>query len=117
MSKLSLSFAVGTGLQIAMVLIGHLAPAAQQDGLFPIVGTLIGGITGWLAAPAATTGSAIGRGAAVACLAGIIGSLVSTTLGDVPVSNAAIAGAATLVAGAIGALIRQKAARSGSQSV
>jgi len=39
-------------------------------------------------------------------VAGVIGSLVSTALGDVPLSNLGIAGGSTLVMGAIGALLR-----------
>jgi hypothetical protein len=37
----------------------------------------------------------------------VLGSLVSTALGDVPLSNIAIAGVSTFVTGAIGAAIRR----------
>lgn len=104
--------AVGTGtaLQVAMVVIGHFAPSWQAKGLFPIAGTLIGGITGWLAgagsaAPASARAVSGGLSGAVA---GALGSLVSTALGDVPLGNVAIAGGATLVSGAIGALLSRR---------
>jgi hypothetical protein len=38
-------------------------------------------------------------------VAGALGSLVSTALGDVPLGNIAIAGGSTLVTGAIGAAL------------
>jgi hypothetical protein len=43
-------------------------------------------------------------------VAGVLGSLVSTALGDVPFSNIAIAGVSTFVAGAIGAFLRARRA-------
>jgi hypothetical protein len=103
---------IGTALQVAMVVIGHFLPVDQQAWWFPAVGTLLGGVTGWLAAPAysapgaAGTGAAAGQGAVAGGIAGVLGSLVSTALGDVPVSNAVVAGGATVVSGAIGAALR-----------
>ena len=72
-------------------------------GLFPIAGTLIGGVTGWLS----SMGAAAGNGAVAGSVAGALGSLVSTALGDVPLANIAIAGGSTLVTGAIGALLNR----------
>lgn len=97
---------IGTALQIAMVVIGHFMPE-WQAGLFPIGGSLIGAITGWLAASGApgSMGSKVGSGAIAGGVAGALGSLVSTALGDVPVGNVAIAGGSTLVTGAIGAAL------------
>jgi len=98
---------IGTALQVAMVVIGHFLPVDQQAWWFPAVGTLLGGVTGLLAAPgAAGTGAAAGQGAVAGGIAGVLGSLVSTALGDVPVSNAVVAGGATVVSGAIGAALR-----------
>lgn len=103
--------ALGTGtlLQIAMVIVGHFVPSLQQMGLFPIAGTLIALLTGWLAggqrSAAPASGQAISGGVAGGT-AGVIGSLVSTALGDVPLNNIGIAGGSTLVMGAIGALLR-----------
>ena len=98
---------VGTVLQILMVVVGHFAPALQQAGLFPIGGTLIGAITGWLAGRATpgAIGAKAGSGAVAGGVAGALGSLVSTALGDVPLANVAIAGGSTLVTGAIGAAL------------
>ena len=75
----------GTALQVAMVVIGHLVPSLQAMGLFPIAGTLIGGITGWLASTgtAGAMGAKVGSGAIAGGVAGALGSLVSTALGDV----------------------------------
>ena len=38
---------IGTVLQVLMVVCGHYVP--QIAAAFPIVGTLLGGLTGWLA--------------------------------------------------------------------
>lgn len=99
---------LGTAMQVAMVLLGNVVPSLQSMGLFPVAGTLIGVVTGWLAGrgmPAAGLGSRAGAGAIAGAGAGILGSLVSTALGDVPVNNAVIAGGSTLVAGAIGGVL------------
>lgn len=111
MSTLGGAIGIGTALQILMVVLGHLAPGAQQIGLFPIVGTLIGVVTGWLAGSGITAGATAGRGAAAGAVAGVAGSLVSTALSDVPLGNFVVAGAATALAGAIGALIRRRIRR------
>lgn len=103
---------IGTALQVLMVVVGHLAPSLQAMGLFPIVGTLLGGVTGWLAAAQpASAGTRSMTGATAGAVAGVLGSLVSTALGDVPVANALIAGCATLVSGAIGGALRKPVAR------
>ncbi|MDH4062970.1 MAG: hypothetical protein OEW19_01120 [Acidobacteriota bacterium] len=98
---------IGTALQILMVVVGHFLPAAQEAGLFPIGGTLIGGVTGWLAGKGTTgaMGAAAGNGGLAGGVAGALGSLVSTALGDVPLGNIAIAGGSTVVTGAIGAVL------------
>ena len=99
---------IGTALQVAMVVIGHYLPLEQQAWWFPAIGTLLGGVTGWIAAPgAAGTGAAAGNGALAGGVAGVLGSLVSTALGDSPVSNAVVAGGATVVSGAIGGALRR----------
>jgi len=100
---------VGTVLQVAMVVVGHFVPSLQPMGLFPIAGTLFGGVTGWIAggATAGAAGAKATNGAIAGGVAGAIGSLVSTALGDVPLGNIAIAGGSTLVTGAIGALLNR----------
>lgn len=95
---------IGTALQVAMVVLGHFVPSMQAIGLFPVAGTLIGGITGWLAGKrsAGGGGDAARNGGIAGGATGALGSLVSTALGDVPLANVAIAGGATLLSGAIG---------------
>lgn len=99
--------AIGTLLQTGMVVVGHALPLEHQSWWFPAVGTLLGGVTGWLAASHGAAGARAGRGAAAGGIAGVLGSLVSTALGDAPLANAAIAGTATVVSGAIGAALRK----------
>jgi hypothetical protein len=107
MSKFTGALAIGTLLQVLMVLIGHFVPAAQRAGLFPIAGTAIGALTGWLAATgAASAPAAASRGGVAAGIAGTLGSALSAALGDVPAGTIGIAGS-TLVAGALAALLRR----------
>lgn len=116
MNPLLKALGAGSILQAIMVVVGHFAPNLQTAGLFPIAGTLIGVLTGWLAGKGTSgTGGGGGIPAGIVKLAanggiagagaGVIGSLISTALGDVPVSNAAIAGGSTLVAGALGGIL------------
>lgn len=103
--------AAGTVLQTVMVVVGHFVPALAEAGLFPIAGTLIGLVTGWLAGAGrtrATAGVTAANGGVAGGVAGVLGSLVSTALGDVPLSNVAIAGGSTFVTGAIGAFLRRR---------
>ena len=111
MTKTVGALGAGVALQVGMVVFGHYVPQAMQVGLFPIAGTLIGGVTGWLAADVGAALPAATRGAILACVCGIVGSLVSSLLGDVPVSNVIVAGGATLLAGAIGGMIRSRVGR------
>lgn len=110
MERSPLVKALGTGtiMQVLMVVIGHFLPPAQQAGWFPIAGSLIGVFTGWLAGkglPGAAMGKLAANGGLAGAGAGILGSLVSTALGDVPIGNVGIAGGSTLVMGAIGAIL------------
>jgi hypothetical protein len=104
--------AIGTGLQVAMVVIGHFLPVEQQGVLFPVAGTLLGGITGALAgrgtAPAGTNAA---QGAMSGGLAGVLGTLVSVALGDVPLTTVGVAGVSTVVSGAIGGVLAGLARR------
>lgn len=98
----------GTLLQILMVVLGYFVPSLQQAGLFPIGGTAIGAITGILASlwnKGAPMASQLGGGAVAGGLAGILGTLVSVGLGDVPASTVVVAGGSTVAAGALGGLI------------
>jgi hypothetical protein len=101
---------IGTVLQVVMVLLGNFVPSLQAAGLFPIAGTAIGVLTGWLAGrgmPTAGTGARASSGAVAGAGAGILGSLISTALGDVPMNNVMIAGGSTLVAGGLGGILTQ----------
>ena len=103
----------GTVLQTVMVVVGHFVPSLAEAGLFPIAGTLIGLVTGWMAGtaePRATASMTALNGGLAGGVAGMLGSLVSTALGDVPFSNIAIAGASTFITGAIGAFVRRRRA-------
>jgi hypothetical protein len=105
------AIAIGTLLQTLMVVVGHFAPALAAAGLFPIGGTIIGFVTGWLAGAGGTraaAGQTALTGGVAGGVAGALGSLVSTALGDVPLSNIAIAGGSTFVTGAIGAFLRAR---------
>ena len=101
---------IGTVLQVVMVLCGNFFPSLQAMGLFPVAGTAIGVLTGWVAGRGMTTagmGARASAGAVAGAGAGILGSLISTALGDVPMNNVMIAGGSTLVAGGLGAVLTQ----------
>ena len=108
-SILGRAVGAGTVLQVAMVVLGHYVPSLQAAGLFPIGGTLIGLVTGVLAGrstPVGTGAAVVARtGGLAGGIAGALGSLVSTYLGDVPLANITIAGGSTLVTGALGGLL------------
>jgi len=100
----------GTVMQVVMILIGQFMPSLQAGMLYPVAGTLIGLVTGWLAGkgtPAAGLGTLAINGGLAGAGAGVLGSLVSTALGQVPLDNALIAGGSTLVSGAIGGILNQ----------
>ncbi len=107
---------IGTVLQVLMVVSGHFSPAIA--GLFPMVGTGLGGVAGLLAGMWATHQSA-GRSAGAGVLAGgagaLIGTIISFLLGDVPVSIVAIGTGASAGAGAIGGLVGRMLASRGSR--
>ena len=98
--------AIGTGLQLLMVVAGHYAPAVKD--MFAAGGMGISALAGVLAALAsrpASLGSAAGKGAVAGGVCAFVGILVSYLLRDVP---AAVLGFGTLgsaVTGAIGGLV------------
>jgi hypothetical protein len=107
-SPLAKGAIVGTVLQVLMVVCGHYVP--QIAAMFPIVGTLIGGVAGFVATrgTGAALAPAAGNGAVAGLISGVLGTGVSVALGDVPMSTLAIAAGSTAVLGAIGgALARQ----------
>ena len=96
----------GTVLQVIMVVLGHYVPAIAQS--YPIVGTLIGGITGflfgkWAGRPG--RGASASGGALAGGVAGLLGSAVSYGLGDVPGQTIGVATLSTIVAGLIGGAV------------
>src|SRR5690606_9874514 len=75
----------GTLLQVIMVVVGHFVPAVASS--FPVVGTGIGAVTGYLFSKwggrptrmASASGGALAGG-----VAGMLGTVLSAALGDVP---------------------------------
>ena len=109
-SPLVKALGAGTVMQVVMVLLGQFAPSLREGMLYPVAGTLIGLVTGWLSGrdnPAAGLGKLATNGGLAGAGAGVLGSLVSTALGQVPLDNALIAGGSTLVSGAIGGILNQ----------
>jgi len=97
---------ISTVLQLLMVVGGHFMPQLAQ--LFPVLGTGLGGVAGLLFGMMnkGATGSALaGGGAAAGGIGGLIGSVVSMAMGDVPGATVGIATASTAVAGAIGGFV------------
>ena len=97
---------IGTVLQVLMVVGGHYMPQLAQ--LFPVLGTALGGITGLLFGlfrKGATGGTLAGGGAAAGGIGGLLGSVVSMAMGDVPGATVGIATGSTIVAGAIGGFL------------
>ena len=99
------AIAVGTVLQVAMVVIGHSVPAVAAR--FALVGTLLSLVAGLLyglLARAAPGPSAVG-GAVAGAVCALLGVLVSLALGDVTAVVLAIATVSGLVAGAVGGAV------------
>ncbi|HEX5387769.1 MAG TPA: hypothetical protein VFW66_13785 [Gemmatimonadales bacterium] len=105
--------AVGTILQVIMVVAGHTNPSIAR--LFPVLGTGIAGVAGLLSAlwsRGAPMGAAAGGGAAVGGISAVLGVLVSIGLGDVPASTLGIAAVSSGLAGGLGGLVGQLFGRS-----
>ena len=103
---LSLAAALGTVLQVAMVLIGHTSPAVAA--LYAVGGMGISLLAGLAYARWARTAgaSAAALGGAIAgALCAFIGILVSYLLGDVPASLLALGTLSSAVTGAVGGWI------------
>lgn len=94
--------AIGTVLQVAMVVIGHFVPAVAA--LFGPLGTLLSLVAGVLYAR--LSGAALGPAATGGAIAGaacaLIGVAISLALGDVTAVILAIGTVSGIVAGAIG---------------
>jgi hypothetical protein len=98
--------AVGTILQLAMVVAGHFAPGVAK--LFAVGGMSLSAVAGVLFARWANPAS-VGAAATGGALAGggcaLIGILVSYLLGDVPAAVLGFGTASSAVTGAIGAAV------------
>lgn len=97
--------AIGTALQVVMVVAGHWVAAIA--GVFAILGTLISLVVGLLYAAAARVsfGNAALGGAAAGGVCAFVGILVSVVMGDVPGSVLLFGTLSGVVAGAVGGLI------------
>jgi len=102
--------AIATGLQVATVLLGLAFPAWEQADLYPIIGTLVALLAGFLLArwlPGASLGPALLGGAVAGGLSSFFGVLLAALLGQAdpsPVVTVLIATATGCVAGSIGGL-------------
>ncbi len=97
---------VGTVLQLAMVLIGHVTPAVAA--MFAAGGMAISALAGIIYARAAeqrTTGSLALGGFVSGGVCALIGICVSYFLGDVTASILALGTLSSAVTGAIGGMI------------
>lgn len=101
---LLIATAVGTVLQLAMVIAGHTNKSiAKQFAVGGMSLSLVaGGIYAALAGAAATTGSAILGGTIAGGVCALIGIIVSYALKDVTASILAIGTISSAVTGAIG---------------
>lgn len=102
MSPLVRATAIGTALQVAMVVAGHFVPALRDPG-FAIGGMGLSALAGWLSARSASLAATLGGGAVAGGVCALLGIGVSVLLGDVPPSLLLLGTAASTVTGVIGA--------------
>lgn len=98
--------AIGTALQVAMVLAGHFIPALRDPG-FAIGGMAFSALAGWLYGRSTRAGWAdnlIG-GAIAGGFSALVGIGVSVMLGDVPASLLLLGTSASVATGIIGAAL------------
>jgi hypothetical protein len=100
------STALGTFLQLIMIVLGHFAPAIA--GLYAEGGMAISGVTGLLysiwGGKESLGGAALG-GAAAGGISAFLGIMASHLMGDVPVALLSVGTAASTVTGAIGGMV------------
>ena len=100
------STALGTLLQLIMIVLGHFAPTLT--GLYAEGGLAISGVTGLLysiwGGKDSLGGAALG-GAAAGGLSAFVGILASHFMGDVPVTLLSVGTAGSAVTGAIGGMV------------
>jgi len=100
------STALGTLLQLIMIVLGHFAPTIA--GLYAEGGMAIAGVTGLLysiwGGKDSLGGAALG-GAVAGGLSAFVGILASHFMGDVPVTLLSVGTAGSAVTGAIGGMV------------
>ncbi|HEU4647478.1 MAG TPA: hypothetical protein VFS33_00350 [Gemmatimonadales bacterium] len=104
--KLMIAIAIGTLVQVGMVVAGHYVPGIAR--LFAPGGMLISALAGVLYASSARPAS-LGASATGGAIAGgacaLIGILVSYLLGDVPAAVLGFGTASSAVTGAVGGVL------------
>jgi hypothetical protein len=103
---------VGTILQVAMVVSGHLAPVVAS--LFAVGGmafSLLAGLLYSLWRGRTKLGAMAGAGAVAGGVGAFLGILVSWALGDVPLTLLGFGTASSIAAGALGACVGRMFAR------
>ena len=99
---------VGVVLMAVVVVLAQLIEPLRAGKFYPVGATLAGGCTGYLfarAARASATLRQLGGGALCAALAGALGTLAASLLGQLPLQNVIIAAITNAVAGATGAAL------------
>jgi len=110
--SLVIATAIGTVLQVAMVVAGHSNPAVAK--LFAVGGmgfSLVAGVIyAWRAHPAAMS-DAVAGGTIAGAACALLGILVSFLLGDVPATLLALGTISSAVTGAVGGVIGRSIGR------
>ena len=99
---------VGVVLMAVVVVLVQLIEPLRAGKFYPVGATLVGGFTGYLftrAARASATLRQLRGGALCAALAGVLGTLAASLLGQLPFQNVIIAALTNAVAGATGAAL------------
>nr|WP_310525256.1 hypothetical protein [Polymorphobacter sp.] len=112
MRTLLIAIAVGIGLQVALVVTGHVIRVLQDPG-FAIGGMLFSAVAGWLYARTAggSWGEVLSGGAIAGGVCAAVGIAVSAALGDVPFSLLLFGTAASVATGAGGAALAKMLGR------
>lgn len=99
---------VGVVLMAILVVLVQFIEPLRAGKFYPVGATVAGGFTGYLFARAARASAPlrrIGGGAFCAAVAGAVGTLAASLLGQLPFQNLLIAAATNAVAGATGAAL------------
>jgi len=105
-SPLTRASAIASGLQVIMVVAGHLIPEIGDQ--FPVIGTALAAVGGLLFGiwdRDATGGKALMGGALTGALSAFVGILTAFALGDTTLSVLVFGPASGAIAGAVGGLL------------